>query len=315
MRVLRHEFAALDRRDLLARGLAAGALLGLGSMRALAQEAGASAAPPAPARRYRKAVKLGMVQADLDLAGKFARLAELGFDGVELDGPSDLDPAEVQAARDASGLAIPGIVLSTHWQKPFSDPDAAVRAAAVQDLETALRDAARYGASTVLVVPGVCNADVSYEQAWSRSIAEIGRTLPLAEELDVRIAFENVWNDFITDPKEAARYVDLFESDRVGWYFDVGNAVRYSAPATWVPILGARILKLDIKEYSNELREKEGLWAGFRAELLEGSCDWPAVLKALDAIGYSGWGTAEIPGGGRDRLADIAARMDRIFAS
>lgn len=82
-----------------------------------------------------------------------------------------------------------------------------------------------------------------------------------------------------------------------------------------MPVLGKRILKLDIKEYSNELRETDGLSAGFRAELLEGSCDWPRVMAALDEIGYQGWATAEIPGGDRVRLTEIAARMDRIFAS
>jgi hexulose-6-phosphate isomerase len=35
----------------------------------------------------------------------------------------------------------------------------------------------------------------------------------------------------------------------------------------------------------------------------------------LKELGFSGWATAEIPGGNRDRLKNIAERMDRIFAS
>jgi len=35
----------------------------------------------------------------------------------------------------------------------------------------------------------------------------------------------------------------------------------------------------------------------------------------LRKIGYTGWGTAEIQGGGREWLTDVAARMDKIFAS
>jgi hypothetical protein len=38
-------------------------------------------------------------------------------------------------------------------------------------------------------------------------------------------------------------------------------------------------------------------------------------MAALRTIKYSGWATAEIPGGGHDRLQTIAANMDRIFAS
>jgi hexulose-6-phosphate isomerase len=166
----------------------------------------------------------------------------------------------------------------------------------------------------VLLVPAVVNQDVRYDQAWERSRAEIQRVLPRAVERGVKIAFENVWNQFLLSPLEAARYVDSFESAAVGWYLDVGNVVNYGWPEQWVRILGKRILKLDIKEYSRKRRDAEGLWKGFDVELGEGDCGWPAVMAALDEIGYAGWGTAEIPGGGRERLSEIAARMERIFA-
>jgi hypothetical protein len=31
-------------------------------------------------------------------------------------------------------------------------------------------------------------------------------------------------------------------------------------------------------------------------------------------IGYTGWATAEVKGGGRERLADVARRMDAALA-
>ena len=37
-------------------------------------------------------------------------------------------------------------------------------------------------------------------------------------------------------------------------------------------------------------------------------------MKALDEIGYEGWATAEVGGGNEERLRDIGARMDRVFA-
>ena len=107
----------------------------------------------------------------------------------------------------------------------------------------------------------------------------------------------------------------ITESTMIGWYFDVGNIVNYGWPEHWIEALGPRILKLDIKEYSRKRRDAEGLWKGFGVKLLEGDCDWPAVMRALDEIGFEGWGTAEVSGGGRARLQDIADRMDRIFAS
>jgi len=295
----------LDRRGFLTVGGASLVLAAYGS-------AGAAAGRR---RRLQKAVKYGMVQEGDSVLAKFRLLKELGFDGVEIDAPSGLDLDEVIAARDATGLLVPGVVDSVHWQKPLSHPDEKVRAEGRAGLETALRDASAVGATTVLLVPAVVNAEVPYDDAYRRSQAEIRTLLPLAKELKVKIALENVWNQFLLSPLEAARYVDEFESEWIGWYLDVGNLVNYGWPEQWVRILGSRVLKLDIKEYSRKKRNEEGLWKGFDVKLLEGDCNWPAVMKALDEIGYEGFATAEIPGGGRDRLADIASRMDRIFAS
>jgi hexulose-6-phosphate isomerase len=230
-----------------------------------------------------------------------------------MDSPSDLDRDEVIRARDATGLPIHGVVDSVHWQKTLSDPDPAVRAEGLAGLKTALDDARAYGASTVLLVPAVVNKAVSYADAYERSQAEIRKVLPTAQEYGVKIAIENVWNHFLLSPLECARYIDAFESAWIGWYFDIGNVVNYGWPEHWIRTLGARILKLDVKEYSREKRNNEGPYAGFRVPLGDGDCDWPAVRQALADIGYEGWATAEIPGGDAERLRDIAERMDRIL--
>ena len=261
----------------------------------------------------KKAVKFGMIEEDLSILEKFKLLQRLGFDGVEMDSPSDLDRDEVIAARDETGLPIHGVVDSVHWQKTLSDPDPAVRAEGLDGLKTALDDAHAYGASTVLLVPAVVKEDVSYADAYQRSQAEIRKVLPMAQDHGVKIAIENVWNMFLLSPLEAARYIDEFESEWIGWYFDVGNVVNYGWPQHWIHTLGARILKLDIKEYSREKRDNEGPYAGFRVPLGEGDCDWPAVTEALADIGYEGWATAEVSGGDTARLRDIAERMDRIL--
>jgi hexulose-6-phosphate isomerase len=287
----------------------------------LSTATGALAAATLPAaafqdsrRAIRKAVKIEMVRGSLSILEKFRLLKKLGFDGVELDSPSGLEPDRVLSARDETGLLIPGVVDSVHWSKTLGDPDADVRAEGRAALETALRDCKRYGGSSVLLVPAVVNKTISYAEAWDRSRAEIAKVLPLAAELQVTIAFENVWNHFLLSPLEAARYVDSFASPYVGWHFDVGNVVNYGWPDQWIRILGARIRKLDVKEYSRKKRDELGLWKGFDVEIGDGDCDWPAVRKALGEIGYSGWATAEVRGGDEARLADIAARMDRVLS-
>lgn len=302
-------FSPLDRRGFVqaaAAALAAGSLPALGSALAAATPKG-----------FKKAVKWGMIQVpNASVLDKFKLLKELGYDGVELDAPSALDKDEVLAARDETGLPIHGVVDSAHWNDTLSSADPAVRASGVRALEQALRDSKLYGGTTVLLVPGkVERGKVSYADVYQRSQAEIRKVLPLAEELGIKIAIENVWNDFLLSPLEEARYIDEFDSPYVGAYFDVGNVLRYGWPEEWIRVLGKRILKVDIKEFSVAKMRNEGLGKGFGVELLDGDNNWPAVMEAFRDIGYQGWATAEIPGGGRERLAKIAGLMDKIFAS
>ena len=71
-----------------------------------------------------KSLKIGMIQDGSSILEKFQLVKELGFDGVELNSPSDLDPVEVKNAMKQTGIKIPGLVNSLHWSNPLSDPDA-----------------------------------------------------------------------------------------------------------------------------------------------------------------------------------------------
>jgi len=276
----------------------------------------ASAAIPAslaPQLNIKKCLKYSMVNEPGSVLDHFTMLKEIGFDGVEMDSPSDINIDEVLEAKEQSGLEIPGVINSAHWKMPLSDPDPSVRAKCVEASKTALRDCNRYGGTTMLLVPGVVNDKISYADAYRRSQEEIRKILPVAEETGIKIAIENVWNNMLLSPLEAARFIDEFNNPMIGWYFDVGNIVRYGWPEHWIEALGSRIMKLDIKEYSREKQQEEGIWKGFEVELMEGDCNWPEVNKALDKIGYEGWASAEVKGGGRDRLQFISQKMDAIF--
>lgn len=261
----------------------------------------------------KKSLKYGMVKEGNTVLEKFQLIKNLGYDGIEMDSPNDLDNREILEARDKTGLEIPGVVNSMHWKYPLSHPDPKVRELCVQSMEEALRDCKAYGGTTVLLVPGVVNEEISYVDAWNRSRIEINKMIPVAEETGIKIAFENVWNNFILSPVEAARYVDEFDHPLIGWYFDIGNIVRYGWPEHWIEALDHRIMKLDVKEYSRQLQRDEGVWKGFNVELMEGDCNWPVVIKALDKIGYEGWASAEVRGGDKERLGTILDKMNTIF--
>jgi hexulose-6-phosphate isomerase len=270
-------------------------------------------------RTLKKAVMIGMVGGPSDLTEKFKLLKSCGFDGVEMDSPSAISIDEIKRARDASGIAVHGMVDSVHWKWHLNNPDPSVRQKGIDALQQALRDAAVVGASSVLLVPAVVNAQMPYDQAYTLSQQAIRECLPVAQETKVQIAIENVWNNFLLSPLEAARYVDEFNHPLVKFHFDIGNVINTGWPAQWIRILGQRIVKLHIKDFSKKKRDDEGLWKGFSVELGDGDAGWPALMKELDAIGYStatagNWATAEVGGGNEDRLRQIAAQMDRLFS-
>ncbi len=264
-------------------------------------------------RKLRKAVMWATVAMKGSVLEKMTAVKEAGFEGAEM--MSHMDQDEVLRARDATGLVIPSVCGMHHWTKPLSDPNPKVREEGLEALRQTLRDAKRYGATSVLLVPAVVNKLVSYADAYSRSQAEISKTVPLAEELGVKIAIENVWNQFLLSPLEAARYVDEFKSPAVGWHFDIGNVLNFGWPEHWIAILGKRIQKLHIKEFSRKKRDSEGLRKGFEVSLGEGDNNWPAIMKALDEIGYNGWAIAEQDGPeSLEALKNLSQRMIRIFA-
>jgi hexulose-6-phosphate isomerase len=268
----------------------------------------------APKRALKKGIMWGTVGVKGSIFEKMKAIKEAGFDGTEM--MSHMDQDEVLRARDESGLAIPSVCGRDHWAKPLSHPDPKVREEGLEALKQTLRDAKRYGASSVLLVPAVVSKEVSYDEAYRRSQAEIRKAIPLAEELGVKIACENVWNQFLLSPLEAARYVDEFKSPAVGWHFDVGNILNYGWPEQWIRILGPRIQKLHIKEFSRKKRDSEGLWKGFDVKLLEGDNNWPAVMQAVDDIGYHNWAITEQGGGDSpEGLKDLADRLTKIISS
>ena len=152
---------------------------------------GSASAAPMPETlkgRLYKTLKIGMVRVQGSLTDKFRAAKEAGFDGIELNAPG-VNVEQTKAAIAETGLPVDGTVNSTHWQVRHTDPDAAVRAKALESLQTALRLTHEVGGSTALLVIGH-GKDGSEEEIWKRSIENISQALPLAAELDVYSAIE-----------------------------------------------------------------------------------------------------------------------------
>ncbi len=261
--------------------------------------------------RLYKTLKLGMVKVEGTLSDQFRAAKAAGFRGVEPNSPG-MDVGATRKAIADSGLPVDGTVCSTHWGTRHSDPDAAVRAQALADLQTALRDTHAVGGHSVLVVVGK-GEDGSEDEVWERSVTSISQAIPLAAELGVTILVENVWNQFLYDhgggadqtAEKLARYIDAFDSPWVGMQFDIGNHWKYGSMGDWIRTLDHRILKLDVKGFSRKL--------GKFTAIGEGDLDWADVRKALREINYRGWVAAEVGGGDEAALKVISAQMDSVF--
>lgn len=249
--------------------------------------------------RIRKAVKYHMIQEKLSAEDKLKMLKDLGYDGVEPRAMLKSEQAsEVKALARASekvGLPIHGVVNS-------SNPD----------IISAIDQAVQYGANSVLHVVRY-QRDIPYLQNYRETQAIIRKAIEHAEKNEVSILLENVWATFLIEPLGMARFVDELNSPFVQVYFDIGNVVRWGWPQHWIEVLGKRSKKLDIKEYDLKIAMNDGMRKAFDVPLGEGSVDWAAVRKELAAINYQGWATAEVRGGDRARLADVAAQMDRVL--
>src|SRR5215813_5992801 len=166
--------------------------------------------PPPPPGAVKKSVLYSMLPKDLPVADKFKLAIDAGFVGVEMHTEPDKAQAEqVKAAAEKTGLKIHSVMNADHWKYPLSSVDPEVVLKSVTGMETSLRNAAFWGAGNVLLVPAVVDATTAYGDAWVRSQRVIkSRILPLATELKVIVAIEEVWNKFLLSPLEMAKYVD-----------------------------------------------------------------------------------------------------------
>jgi len=255
-----------------------------------------------------KGVYFRMLPRRQDPIAAFHLAKEAGFDAVECPtAASEAEAHQMLRAAKAAGIRIHSVLNQTNWQYPLSSGDARVAEQGIRGLELSLQQAQLWGADTVLVVPAVVDASTGYREALERSQRNLRRLLPLAEKLQVTLAIENVWNKFLLSPLEFASYVDSFRSPWVRAYFDVGNVLLFGFPQDWIRVLGRRIVKLHLKDFS--FRNNVAEWKA----LGEGEVDWTAVYRALVEIGFRGVATCELPGGELDYLREVSRRMDQIL--
>jgi L-ribulose-5-phosphate 3-epimerase len=301
-----------SRRDFLKSSIAVACAGGLGTSAALGAPVSASESPSAPAPDaaplpIKKGVLVDMLPKNLSYADRFKLARDVGFEALQVNTtPDDHEAEEIKQAADGAGIRIDSVMNMDHWKWPLSSADMTVVEKSLDGMHTSLHNAKLWGAKYVLLVPAVVNPQTTYEEAWVRSQTQIRKLLPVAQEVQVVIAIEEVWNKFLLSPLEFATYIDQFHSPWVKAWFDVGNVVLYGYPQDWIHTLGHRIGDMHAKDF-----KREGdcyKWVN----LGEGDIDWAAVRKALSDIHYNGTIVTELEGGDEAYLKDVSQRLDRL---
>jgi hexulose-6-phosphate isomerase len=264
-------------------------------------------APP-PTLPIKKGVLLDMLPAKLSYAQRMKMARDVGFEVIQAPTTPDEHLAEeIKKAADGANMRIDSVMNMDHWKYPLSSSEPAVVEKSLAGMRASLNNAKVWGSDAVLLVPAVVNSETSYRDAWSRSQKEIRKLLPLAEELKIVIAIEEVWNKFLLSPLEMATYIGEFQSPWIQAWFDVGNVVLYGYPQDWIRTLGKSIVKVHLKDFK---RKQDGYeWVN----LGDGDVDWEAVREAFRDIGYSGSAVVELKGGDEDYLRDVSRRVDRLL--
>ncbi len=315
---MRTKNAFLSRRNFLAAGAAV-----VGMPAVLPRAAGAAETETAPVvtppqgKRILLSCKLGMITREVDgkplsLAQRLALAGEAGFDGVDLDQAGECTPEQARDAVRQSGVFVHNAINHDHWKQRLTSADDEERARGIANIEHCIRVGHAAGGSGVLIVVGR-GSDGPADVVEERCREAIKKLIPLAAALGQPILVENVWNQMFYNhdapPEQSAeqfvRFIDSFNSPWVGMYYDIGNHWKYGQPGDWIRAFGYRCVKLDVKGFS---RAQDKF-----TDIGEGDLPWDQVRKALDDIGFAGWATAEVKGGGLDRLKQVREQMQKAF--
>ena len=261
--------------------------------------------------------KLGMITREQDgkplsLTDRLRLAGDAGFDGVDLDQAADYTPAQAREAVTQSGVFVHNAINHAHWSQRLTSSEESERSTGLANIEHCIRVSQAAGGNGVLIVIGRGD-DGPSEVVEERARTEIKRLLPLAAALGQPILIENVWNKMFykhdAPPEQSAEafvnFVDSFNSPWVGMYYDIGNHWKYGQPREWLQSFGYRCVKLDVKGFSRANNKF--------TDIGEGDLPWNEVRKGLSDIGFTGWATAEVGGGGVERLRLVRTQMQRVF--
>ena len=225
-----------------------------------------------------------------DFESNVAKIAGWGYDGIEL---AIRDPKLVNADQllrvvSAHGLKVPAIGTGQAWGEEglsFTDPDPAVRAAAIERVISHIPFAARTGAVIIIgLLRGIVRPGVDHAKAMDWLVAALRECCAKADPHSVRIALEPICRYETTLINNSAQGLDLLRrvgADNMGLLLDTFHMnIEEPVIEESIRACGSRIFHFHIAD-SNRWHPGAG------------HLDFESILSALLATGYQGYISGE----------------------
>ncbi|HZV74394.1 MAG TPA: TIM barrel protein [Conexibacter sp.] len=242
---------------------------------------------------------------------------EAGFDGSELGpyGYLPTDVAELQAALEQRGLAMPGCFV----MEPFEQRERWPEIEAMAERTCAL--AAGAGAKVLIAIDGLTpersasagRSDAAPrldEAAWQTLVEGVRRTGEIAARHGMRVAFHPHAGTYVEFLDEIDRIAEALEADGHGLCVDTGHSAYAGVdPVALVERHPTKVAHVHLKDVVGErLAEvtaaqrtfEQGVADGVFCRLGAGTVDLDGFGAALRAVGYDGWCTFE-----QDRVVEL----------
>jgi sugar phosphate isomerase/epimerase len=245
--------------------------LGTGVVAAGAVAMAGRKAVGAPAKRIPIGLQLYSVRGDCqnDFPGTVAKVAEMGYEGVEFAGYYNRSAAEVRKMLDDNGLTCCG----TH---------AGLTTLLGDEFEKTVEFNKTIG-NKYLVVPGIPgNMRPDSKSGWVLFAKLMSELAGKAAEHDMQVGYHNHAWEF--EPLDGDVPWEIFASNSdedVILQMDVGHVVRAGAdPAKHAKKHPGRLVTVHVKEFSKTNRDPL---------IGEGDVNWPAMFEICESTGGTEW--------------------------
>jgi 5-keto-L-gluconate epimerase len=216
------------------------------------------------------------------------RLAEIGYDGVELQvrDPADFDGAALGRCAEEAGLEISAVSTGAVGAEDglfLMHADADVRRRAIERYKSVLELAASYKVdASIGRFRGVLKSapDRQTGVGWFR--AALDELVPVAERLGIRIVLEpqmRFIGDFLNTIDETLEFINSYGSPSLMFEGDTFHQMMEEKSLLASIVAGVRSGRMTYYQISDSNRLAPG-W---------GHHNWVDIVEVLRASGYDGW--------------------------